>query len=107
MTGRNSARKGTRRSYRFELFEDIEGGFRVRLVSARNENTLWSTTEAYFSRSNARRAYVSLIRALDDHSFEDLTRAKTPRVQGRRKDSSQRVHKRKTLRRALRRGKRS
>jgi uncharacterized protein YegP (UPF0339 family) len=62
-----------KRAYRFELFEDVLGGFRVRLVSARNEKTLWITSEAYFSRANTRRAYISLIRALDDHSFEDLT----------------------------------
>lgn len=75
MTGRKSARRGIRRSYRFELFEDIAGGFRVRLVSARNEKTIWITSEAYFSRSNARRAFNSLIFALDNHSFEDQTHA--------------------------------
>ena len=70
---RKNPRKTLRRAYRFELFEDITGGFRVRLVSARNEKTLWMTSEAYFSRSNARRSFRTLLFALEDFSFEDLT----------------------------------
>jgi uncharacterized protein YegP (UPF0339 family) len=83
-----------KRAYRFELYEsshpekDVDfyerpnyikvKDFRIRLVSNRNGKILWITSEPYASKANARHAYVSLIHAIDDHSFEDLTRhAKT------------------------------